>query len=195
MKRLALIALLITACDSGTPGSSFKNLSKQPISVRGWIADVEGAGNAPFRTVETESARRVQLFQATNVWIENAPYVSGGVAENGSFILLDVPPGNVTITFSAPGAPASNLVMQNVPGNADVLVPAMLLKANGVDLLQPDQVRVRLAAKIPKPRPTGRTVTIAGRPVPVMEVPLGELVDRRDFPNPPGATAPLVTVR
>jgi hypothetical protein len=197
MKRLALLVLLplLAACDGGNPGSSFKNLSMQPISVRGWIADVETPSNDAFRTIETEAARRAQIFQSTNIWVDNAPYVSGGVAENGSFILLDVPPGNVTIIFSAPGAPASHLVLQNVPGNADVLVPALLLKANGVDLPHPDQVRVRLGAKIAKPRPTGRNAIVAGKPVPILEVPIGELVDRRDYPNPPGTLVPLATVR
>ena len=185
MKRLAAFVLLLAACDGGDPGSSFKSLSREPISVRGWIADVETPSNGTFHTVETEAARRAHLFQSANIWVENNPYVSGGIAESGAFLLLDVPPGNVTITISAPGAPASHLVLQNVPGNADVLIPALLLKVNGVDLLQPDAIRVRLGAKIAKAHPTGRTAIVAGKPVPILEVPIGELVDRRDYPNPP----------
>jgi len=195
MRHVALFVLFLAACDGGNPGSSFKNLSMQPISVRGWIADVESPSNGTFHTVETEAARRAHLFQSANIWVENTPYVSGGIAETGAFLLLDVPPGNVTITFSAPGAPASHLVLQNVPGNADVLIPALLLKPNGVELLQPEAVRVRVGAKIAKARATGRSAIIAGKPVPVMEVPLGELIDRRDYPNAPGGPVPLATVR
>ena len=197
MKRLAiLMAAALTACGGGKPGSSFKNLSTDPISVRGWITDVEqSSSSGAYKTVETESARRAALFQSTNVWVENAPYVSGGVAENGSFILLDVPPGNITVTFSPPGVPAAHLVLQNIPGNADVLIPSLLLKPNGVDSLQPDQIRVRLGAKVATARPVGKNAIVAGRTVPIMEVPVGELVDRRDYPNPPGSTAPLATVR
>lgn len=186
---------MLTACGGGEPGSSFKNLSTQPISVRGWIADVEQQSTGMYKTVETESARRAALFQSTNVWVENAPYVSGGVAENGSFILLDVPPGNITITFAPPGVPASHLVLQNVPGNADVFVPAVLLKANTAEVLQPNDIRVRLGAKIDKRRATGHNAIVAGKTVPVLDVPINDLVDRRDYPNPPGTAAPLATVR
>lgn len=195
MKRLALLAMLLAACDGGQPGSSFKNLSMEPISVRGWIADVEAPPSETFRTVETEAARRTHVFQTANVWVENNTYVSGGIAETGAFLLLDVPPGNVTITFSAQGAPASHLILQNVPGNADVLIPGLLLKPNGVDLLQPDAIRIRLGARIAKARPTGRTAIVAGKSVPILEVPIGELVDRRDYPNPPAGPAPLAIVR
>ena len=197
MKRLVIVfAAALSACGGGNPGSSFKNLSTDPISVRGWIVDVEQPANGTYKTVETESARRTAIFQGTNIWVENAPYVSGGVAENGSFLLLDVPPGNVTVTFTPPNAPAAHLVLQNIPGNADVFVPALLLKPNGIDTLQPDQIRVRMGTKIAKAQPTGKNAMVAGRTVPIMAVPIGELVDRRDYPTPPGGnSAPLATVR
>lgn len=192
---LVAIAVVIAACSNEKRDPNAPVLAKEPLSVRGWIVDVEGSPSVPFKTVETDAARKLQLFQATSVWVENAPYVSGGVAENGSFILLDVPPGNVTITFSAPGAQDAKLVLQGVPGNADVLVPAILLKPHGVDLLSPKDLKVRLAARIDKARPTGRSATVAGHPVPVVEVPRLEMVDRRDYPNPPGGPTPLATVK
>ena len=164
--------------------------------MRGWVADVEGGGEGTYRTVETEAARRLQLFQSTNVWIDNAPYVSGGLQENGSLLLLDVPHGNVTISLSAPGAPDAKLVLQNIPGNADVFVSGLVLKKNGVVLTDPNAVQVRIAAKITKPRPTGRTATVAGRSIPIVEVPMAQLSDRHDFPTPPASAAPpLATVR
>jgi len=144
---------------------------------------------------ETEIARKMQLFQATNVWIENAPYVSGGVAENGSFLLLDVPPGNLTITFSAPGAPAARLVLQNVPGNADVFIPGLILRRDSVGLLDPKAVQVRMAASVPKPVPTSARALIAGVPIAVTNTPFAAMNDRHDYPNPPGDMAPLATVR
>ncbi|HEV7921591.1 MAG TPA: hypothetical protein VGR02_12455 [Thermoanaerobaculia bacterium] len=193
-------ALLLAACCSllaCTGELPSAHLSKDPISLRGWIADVEQRqDNNTFRTVETESARRAQLFQGTNIWVENAPYVSGGVAETGAFLLLDVPPGNITVDFTPPGGQNVRLVMQNIPGNADVLIPALLLKPNGtVALLDPKAVKVRLAANIDKPRPTSLTAIIAGVSVPVIEVPIAEMVDRRDYPNAPATTAPVATVK
>ena len=198
MNRLAVFALfLLVACDEKPADPNRLQLSKQPISVRGWITDV---GDAPagdtFRTVETEAARRIGLFQQTNVWVENAPYVSGGVAETGAYILLDVPPGDVTVSFTAPGAENAQLKMSGIPGSADVLIPEMLLKPGTAELLRPDLVRVRIAARIDKPRPTGRNATIAGRAIPIIEVPLKEMMDRRDWPTPPGmGQAPVATVK
>src|SRR5438876_11755818 len=101
LRLLIALTLVITACSDSNPNTP--RVSKEPISVRGWIADVAGSPHAPFQTPETEAVRKLQLFQSASVWVDNAPYVSGGVAENGSFILLDVPPGKITITFNAPG--------------------------------------------------------------------------------------------
>jgi hypothetical protein len=188
LRAAAILLLLTVACGAEPPKKGQPVMSAEPVSVRGWIADVEGAGGdgSTYRTVETEAARRAQLFQSINVFVENSPYASGGMAENGSFLLLDVPPGKVTIVFQAPGAPASRLVMQNVPGNADIFVPAVLLKKDGVALLQPKDVKVRLAASIDKAKPTGATANISGQAVPVVETPYAQMEDRRDWPTPPG---------
>lgn len=191
--RGALLVLLLVAC-SGKPSTSSPVVSKEPISVRGWISDVEGPTNT-FHTVETEAARKTHLFQSTNVWIDGAPYVSGGVAEDGAFILMDVPPGTNTISFAAPGISASYLKLQSIPGNADVFVPAMLLKSGEVSLLDPANVKVRLAAHINAPHPTGAIAGVAGLRIPVMETPLAQMADRHEYPNPPASGAPLATLK
>ena len=192
MKSCWLLLLAAIAC---SPDSNVPRVSREPISVRGWIYDVERPTPAAYPTRETEAARRVQLFQATNIWVDNAPYVSGGVAENGAFILLDVPPGNPTITFSAPGAPAAKLELQNIPGNADVFVPGIVLRNNSLVVADPKSIQVRMAARVSKPAPTGANAVVAGATVPVMNTPLAAMSDRHDYPNPPGAPVPLATVR
>ena len=163
--------------------------------MRGWIVDVEQPPSDIMHTVETEAARKAQLFQSINVWIDGAPYVSGGVDERGSFILLDVPPGNVTISFAAPGAPNARLELRNVPGNADVFIPALLLTKTGATPTEPTQVQVRLAAKITAPHPTGKTAKVANLDVPVVDVPINTLSDRHDYPDPGGVAAPVATVK
>ncbi|HEX9161405.1 MAG TPA: hypothetical protein VF980_06820 [Thermoanaerobaculia bacterium] len=185
MKQLGLfvLAATIAACGGGQPASTIA-VSKEPVSVRGWIEDVEGSVHS--KSPEMETARRTQLFQATQVWVPNADYVSGGVAENGSFILLDVPPGNVTIEFTAPGAQQARLVLQNIPGNADVLVPAIILKNNGATVTKPEQVKVRVPARIDKTTPTGKNAIIAGVPIPIVNAPVAAMVDRHDYPIPAG---------
>jgi hypothetical protein len=193
LRPLLLLLAFVVACGPDDPRTP--RVSKEPTSVRGWIVDVSGSPKAPFQTPETDAMRRMQLFQSANVWIDNAPYVSGGVAENGSFLLLDVPPGNNTIVFSAPGAPNARLVLQNIPGNADVYVPAILLKPDSVALLDPKGVQVRLAAKIDKPAPTRLTAIVAGLTVPVVNTPIAQMADRHDYPNPPVGLRPIARVR
>lgn len=188
MKRGFLIALTVALASCG--GSETKPggpaIAKNPLSVRGWILDVEGGGAGTEKTVETEAARLTALFQATNIWVENAPFVSGGVAETGAFILLDVPPGNVTISFNAPGAETARLTLQNIPGSADVLIPGVLLKPNGATVPKPAGIQVRLPRKIDAPRPTGQKAIVAGHEVAVMEAPLAAFNDRRDYPDTGG---------
>lgn len=194
-KRFILILALLAAACGGGKEPAGPHVARDPISVRGWIVDVDSGPNNAYHTIETEAARKQNLFRGTNVWIENAPYVSGGVAETGAFLLLDVPPGNVTITFSAPGAPAARLVLGNIPGNADVFVPAMMLKRDGVALLDPASVKVRLADNVVKATPTGAFATVAGQRIPVMRTPINQMIDRLDYPNPPATQAPLAVVK
>ena len=191
--RALLLAFLVLACGKeSSQRSTFTALSKDPISVRGWIADVEpkSAGDL-YRTAETEAARKAAAFQATNMWIDDAPYVSGGVAENGAFVLLDVPPGNVTISFSTPATPVAHVVLTNIPGNADVLIPGLILKRDGtVAVDDPKGVKVRTAIKVPQ-----RKATVAGIAVDVTQVPVNAMVDRHDYPTPPSSLAPVATVK
>jgi hypothetical protein len=184
----AILLLLFVACGGEPRKSGQPSISAEPVSVRGWVTDVEGSGGdgSTFRTVETEAARRQQLFQSMNVWVENSPYVSGGLAENGSFLLLDVPPGKVTITFQVPNQQPSRLVMENIPGNADVYLPGVVVTKTGVMFPQPNELKVRLASSIDQPKPTGRSATINGHNVAVVETPYAQMENRRDWPVPPG---------
>jgi hypothetical protein len=197
MKRLALLLLpiLAAACWGPEPGTPV--VSKEPISVRGWILDVEsGNESSTFKTVETEAVRKAQIFQATNIWIENAPYVSGGVAPTGAFLLLDVPPGTATIELTPPSGATASLRMENVPGNADVYLPALVLRKATIVLADPAAVKVRVAAHVPKAAPTGTFATIGGHRIPIMNTPIAEMTDRHDYPNPPSSgPAPLATVK
>ena len=193
-RALALLGFLMVACGGkdSTHRPSFAALSTQPISVRGWIADVEDkSSNGVFRTVETEASRRASIFQQTNMWIDNAPYVSGGVAENGAFVLLDVPPGNVTISFSTPTIPLARLTLTNIPGNADVIVPGMIMKQDGTIVVEnPKAIQVRLPEKVPPMQ-----MSVAGVAVQPTQVPVNAMVDRHDYLTPPSNQAPLATVK
>ena len=195
MRHLALFALLAAACWGPEPGTPV--VSKEPISVRGWILEVEsGAESTSYKTVETEAARKAQMFQAMNIWIDNAPYVSGGVAPTGAFLLLDVPPGTAVIELTPPGGATARLRMENIPGNADVFLPALVLRKDTIVLADPAKVKVRLAAHVAKATPSGTFATIGGQRIPVMNTPIAEMTDRHDYPDAPsGRPAPLATVK
>ena len=193
VKRL-ILALFLTACGGGETQqpSNVTLLSSEPVSVRGWIAEVEGTVSGDYKTVETEAARRLQVFQNTNVWIDNAPYVSGGVVETGAFMLLDVPPGNVTISFQAPGIESARLVLQNVPGNADILIPAAILKRDGTVAVGDPQ---KIVVRVPAPAKSAAPAIVAGHTVRVTASTLDALSDRHDYPTPPEVRAPIATVK
>jgi len=61
-------------------------------------------------------------------------------------------------------------------------------------VLDPKKIVVRVAGNVAKPTPTGKTATVAGYPVPVLEVPIKQMYDRRDYPQVPGFR-PVATVK
>ncbi len=188
----ALLMMAIAACGGETSESGIYKMSREPVSVRGWILDVKGAQHEEI--VDMEIARRTQLFQSSTVWVENTEYASGGIAENGGFIILDVPPLNATIGFNAPGAENAKIVLEGVPGTADVFIPDLILEPNGATVLDPKKILIRLPAKVDKPTPSGKTAKVGGHTVPIIDTPLRQMIDRRDYPSPPGFR-PVATVR
>jgi hypothetical protein len=195
-KTFFLLLVVLAACGGDKKPPGYQTLSKEPISVRGWIDDVEeNSANTRFRTAETDAARRAQIFQAANLWVDNAPYVSGGISDAGAFVFLDVPPGNVTVTFSAPGAPSAQIQMEGIPGNADVILGGVLLRSTGAVITDPKLLKIRLGGNVQRETPTGKTAKIGGYVVPVVQVPINALQDRHDYITPPTKTAPLATVK
>lgn len=190
---LALALLVLASCGGEKKGDeSIYMLSRDPISVRGWILDVKDAQRAS--TMEMEIARRTQLFASTSVWVEDVQYASGGIAENGAFIVLDVPPAKAVLGFNAPGAESGKLVLEGVPATADVFIPDLILQNGNVTVLDPRKMVVRVPAEVDVRKPTGRTAFVAGFMVPIVETPIREMADRREYPPVPGYR-PVATVK
>lgn len=187
-----LTVTLLLACEGREGRITTEQISRQPLSVRGWVLDVKDAQKG--ETYEMEIARRQQIFQSSSVWVENSPYSSGGIAENGAFVILDVPPQTATIGFNAPGAADAMLVLENIPGSADVFIPDVVLEDGKATVLDPSKIQVRVARNVPAPRFTGQSARVAGHEVRVTEAPLSQFADRRDYPNP-GGFRPVATVK
>lgn len=191
-RYFALSLLLLAACGDGGKEESIYQLTREPVSVRGWILDVRGAKKG--ETPEMEIARRTEMFQTASIWVENTEFASGGIAENGAFVVLDVVPPKSTIGFTLPGAENARVVLENLPGNADVLIPDLILEPGGAKVLDPKKIQVRISARVDKPTPTGQNAIVAGYTVPIMQTPMNEMVDRRDYPDP-GGFRPVATFK
>ena len=192
MKRLLvlLVPLTLLACD----GRSLENegrgsFKRGPISVRGWFAEIE-VGAPPENVFSVTqpggnvSHYQQELFKETNLSVRDVPYASGGVADDGSFIILDAPPGRVVIDMQAPGVPLLPLVLENIPPNADVLIPSIKLYPDRFELLQPERVLIRVPTRRSERKKAAQQATVGGLRVDVWEVPLREMMDRRDWPTP-----------
>ena len=184
--------LLVVSCGAPEPGS-VQTISRSPISVRGWILDVKGAQTQ--QNPDLEIARRTELFATASIWVENTQYASGGIQENGAFVVLDVPPNSATIGFQATGADQAQLTLEGVPPTADVLIPNVILEPGGATVRDPKAILIRLPDNTVKKRtPTGKTAKVAGYTVAIVLVPLSEMADRREFPDP-GGFRPVATVK
>ncbi len=192
-RRLLFLALfLFVACGESDPNSPAA-MARNPCSVRGWVLDVKGAQHG--ETAEMEIARRTQLFAGASVWVEDTQYASGGIAENGAFIILDVPPQKAIIGFQAEGADQARIVLENVPPTADVFIPDVILEPGGATVRDPNAIQVRIPDNdVEKPTPTGASANVAGYTVPVMAAPYSAFADRREYPNP-GGFRPVATVK
>lgn len=193
MRRLLpLLILLFVACDNDgetldKPGRG--GFRKNPISVRGWISEIAiGPPPADVFSV-TDSGSRVspyqaRLFEETNMSIDDITYASGAVRDDGSFVILDAPPGDLVINFQAPGVSLVPIRLENIPGNADVFIPSMKLYPDRFELLEPDKILVRVPSRGSERKTTGQMAVVGGQAVEIWEVPLREMMDRRDFPVP-----------
>lgn len=184
-KSLIVLSGLLLVLGCIAPEEAGQGPGKTPISVRGWIADIQLPPQEIMKVSDPakERQRMYQFLRDTNVYVVDMPFVSGAIAETGAFILLDVPPGDVTVRFQPPGLPEAELVLTNLPGNADVLIPALRIDGEKVSLQDPSLAVARIPIDEERRTQLDRVVTVGGDPIEVWEVPFSDLVDRREFPT------------
>lgn len=171
-----LLTLLVPAllfCGEPKPRGE---LPAGPVSVRGWVSKVEGV---PHYGEDGN-------FYDLNAYVEGIERVSGGVQENGAFIILGVPPGQSTIVFQAPGIEDAAIHFEGLPPRADVLLPGIILTPDGATISNSEAAKVRI------PRGTEgeteeieSTTTANGVTLPTYMVPTRKLGDRLNYPEPP----------
>lgn len=188
---LLLLSLLVFACsDSETLDREDRgSFRKGPVSIRGWFSEIDVGPPPPdVFSVTTPNARispyQRQLFEKTNISLEGVPYASGGVRDDGSFIVLDAPSGAMLLNMQAPGVPLVQMRLENIPPNADVFIPGIKLYADRFEILRPDQVLIRVPTRGGERKKAERTAKVGEHAADVWEVPLREMMDRRDWPVP-----------
>lgn len=184
---LLLLPLILTFAAAGcsAPKSGGATSHGSPVSVRGWIADVEMPPSDLMKVTDPylQIQRKYAMFRDTAISVEGVNYVSGGVAETGAFIMLDVPPGDSIINFQPPGLPDAQLKLRQIPGNGDVLLPGLIIKGTKVELFKPEAAMVRLPGSGTERKKLDIPAYVGDVRIDVWEVPLSEMTDRREYPT------------
>ena len=192
MRRASLLlALLCFACsDSESLDHEGRgSFRRGPLSIRGWFDEIAvGTPPADVFSVTDPNARipayQRQLFEETNISLEGVSYASGGVSDNGAFIILDAPPGDLTLNMQAPGVPLVQMTLEDIPPNADVFIPGIKLYSDRFEIVRPDQILIRVPIRGGERRKSTQTARVGEHTVDIWQVPLREMMDRRDWPVP-----------
>ena len=190
---LMFTALLTTACKESPEMAAERERRRSPVSVRGWIWDIEAeAPGSPgtmsvYNENQAEFQRKQRLFAETNLAVEGVTYASGGLLDSGTFIILDAPPRNLTVLFQTVLGDFT-LPMTNIPPSADVLLPGIIIGREGVRFAEPEKIRVRIVGETA--RKTGEMAQVGPHQVPIEEVTAAEITDRRDYPTPQAPATP-----
>jgi hypothetical protein len=185
MKALATLSLFILIGCQSEPAAG-PRISRTPASVRGWIQEIEAPQTELYklRSATTGAAQaKMELFAETSVVVADFQFASGGVAETGSFIVLDVPPGDINLTFTSSHLGDMHLPIRNVPANADILLRGVRLTRGKAEVIDPSLVEVRVP-QIKGQQPPATPVLVQGKEIIPRVVPISELEDRRDYPPP-----------
>ncbi len=176
MRSKTILTLLVPAllfCGEPKPR---EGLPAGPVSIRGWVSRVEGVPNY----------NASGPFYDLNAYVEGIERVTGGVRENGAFIILGVPPGASTIVFQAPGIEGASIHFEGLPPKADVLLPGVVLTPGGATIKNPEAAKVRIpAGREGEIEQIESATTANGVDLPTYNVPLRELGDRLNYPEPP----------
>ena len=184
-RTFALMSILLLIAGCTPPEDDGTGPSNTPVSVRGWISHIELPPQDIMKVVDPskERQRMYQFLSDTNIYVVDRPFVSGSIAETGAFLMLDVPPGDITVRFQPPGLPEATLVIRNLPGNADVIIPALRIDGETVSLSDPSKAVARIPIDGDERRKLDDVVHVGDQTIEVWEVPFRDLVDRRDFPT------------
>lgn len=179
---LLLLAPALLFCSEPTPR---KGLPEGPVSIRGWVSRVDGVPNY---------GHDGNLYDL-NAYVDGIERVSGGVQDDGSFVILGVPPGSSTIVFQAPGIDDAAIHFEGLPPKADVLLPGIVLTPDGASIEHPEAAKVRIPhGSDGEVEQIESSTTANGVTLPTYHAPIRTLGDRLNYPKPP-ARGNVITVQ
>jgi len=181
MRFKAPLSLLLTVCVIAACGEGEKSPrrpAQDPVSIRGWILDIEGIpSDSPDLVFPSLNRSPIQYVLEANAYIPDQQFVSGTI-ENGSFVMLDVANGDVTIMFQAAGIADSAMKIKGVPPSADLVLPGIVIGKERTYLIDPTKAMVRIPSNVAEVEEIPSTTFVNGDKVPTFNIPIKKMGDR-----------------
>ncbi len=177
---ILLLGMIVLVAGCGEPQS---RITQGPASVRGWIIGIEGLNEGPDSVGIV--GRHYNPYPDTNVYVPNVKFASGGLQSDGTFVILDIPHGDATLVFQAPGIDEAPMQIRNLPPNAELYAPGVRITRQGAILSDPSRAVVRIPVKEnAPPREIPSTTLVNGKRIRTTEVYFKQMGDRMNYPQP-----------
>jgi hypothetical protein len=123
-----LIALSPLACDF-SPTAPFEGFDEEGSRISGIFTSGEGAGASLTAMPQSE-------YEGIRVYVEQDSTISVFVKSNGSFTLVGLPTGDVTVVFEKDGSVIGRLTFRDVVPNLEIRIVVTLNDSNRVELVE-----------------------------------------------------------
>lgn len=122
-----LIALSPLACDF-SPTAPFEGFDGEGSRISGIFTSGNGAGASLTAVPQSE-------YEGIRVYVVQDPTISVFVKSNGSFTLVGLPTGDVTVVFEKDGSVIGRLTFRDIVPNQEIRIVVTLNDSNRVELV------------------------------------------------------------
>ena len=173
---LVTAVLVVSSCGGGE--TTTRRPAQNPISIRGWIMDIEGTpSDIPDVAFPAINRAPIQYILDANVYVPDQQYVSGTI-ENGSFVMLDVANGDATIMFQAAGIADSPMRVKGVPPSADLVLPGIVIGKEISYVADSRRAMVRIPSNVAEVEEVPSTTFVNDEKISTYNIPIKKMGDR-----------------